>query len=789
MPNPSYRDETTRALREALVPEHPDAARLLDECLAAWPARHGAAWYPSAGDDYRDLLELASPRREANGLEIPVHLFVHTCIDPRPRDHSHVWYQDTFTQVCSVRSASFTLHPDVARTVGLRDAWFLPTDDPGPRRAHLLEVDVSSNRVGRFRAWLLYLELPNYDFFVRFVIERGLRFSTYIQACQGLGMGGCSLGTVYLTPWLAWAGCREMICDGELHGSAASRDRVFAAFRAAGAPLDPPSFRVRHHGRSLRWSDYPADAATLTPEPPIRPLGRALAAARVRLTHPRSRWRSIDDDFVRNPSSHGADRPMFRVFPTLHPSLPLIEVDGSTYLLDTGATHSLGTAAPGASALGHLLARPEAMTLAQLAWPLVQQSAHALGYDGRLDGLVGVDRLAALDLLVDAPNGFVALRPRHDGADAPTDDGTQLVSERRHALPCVRLRFGDRTLHAVLDTGAALGYFVGDPPRQVEPGPEAVDHNPLVGRFTAPTFAGALSVSSADGEALPLGTQRLGRIGGLLEASLRMAGVDAVIGGALFASRAVRFTDALGRVDVLDAQVHDTLAPHYAPLFDDLYGARTLAAHGEHLATGAAAVGAQRVLDVGAGAGSVSLALRARGLSVVAVEPSRGMAGVLAQRLLRGGGDADAAVYLGGAEDLAALDLEPVDLVLFAFGVVDYLLDDESLHRALAGARARTRAGGRCWVQPAPHEFLTDAVQHGARYRREVRLRPQPRTRVLVCDHRVFLDDALVSEEQVRFRPRTLAEVRAVAEQAGWTDDGVDEQGIYPTLRLVRAGR
>lgn len=511
-----------------------------------------------------------------------------------------------------------------------------------------------------------------------------------------------------------------------------------------------------------------------------------LPVARGRLSHPctiGSASRDSLDDFA---TFHdpGDTRPMFQIFPLLHATLPLIELEGRRFLLDTGATQSVGTVPPATSPVGRCLTTPQALPITQMVWPAVQQAVRHLGYDGPLDALVGVDRLAALDLVIDVSNGFIALRPAEQGATSDDVDATRVASTLLHGIPCVRLRFGEKVWQAALDTGASLGYFVGPPPVTAVPGPVHVDHHPLVGAFTAPTFTDAMTLGCADNVDLDLGDQRMGRISGMLGAMLEMAGLDAAVGGAVFSSRAVRLTDGLGRVDVLGAAVHDTLGRDYEAMFDDLYGPAVLARHGSGLAEAAAAMGVHRVLDVGAGAGTVSRALRARGFSVVAVEPSRTLAGVLAGELARGENPVD--VYLGKAEDLSTLAIAPVDMTFFAFGVVDYLLDDEALLRALAGAYALTRDGGRCWVQPAPRAFFQSASQVGTRYRRDVHVTADADGETVRCDHRVFIDGALVSEEAICFRPRTLVEVRVVAERAGWSYEGTDKTGIYPTLRLIR---
>jgi hypothetical protein len=259
---------------------------------------------------------------------------------------------------------------------------------------------------------------------------------------------------------------------------------------------------------------------------------------------------------------------MFQVFRFIHPLLPLIQVDGRVLLLDTGATHSLGPPLDLTSPIGRLLTAAPAwgsfallMAAANAAWPAVEHAVRALGHDGPLDGLVGVDRLKDLDLLVDRPRGLVALRPATaDGGAA----GQRLASHLAQGLPVVHLRFGARDLRAVLDTGATLGYFTGNI-MGVTYGPEAEDFHPLTGRFTAPTFQGPMTVALADGGQLDLGHRSMGQLTGILADSLALAGLDAAVGEALFSTSAVLLTNRLSSVHLISPQIAAALAPRGEP--------------------------------------------------------------------------------------------------------------------------------------------------------------------------------------------------------------------------------
>lgn len=296
----SERESTIACLRESLIPIDSESSALFDECLAGWPVGEGTLWYPSAGNDYRDILEFSHSQRNIHHLPIQPWLFVHTSVGGRGFANGPQ-FEDEYTSVQTLRRGKFRLAESVAWGVGLNDAWEhyrdgvrahgvgRAVDYSGSCRAWLSQVLVKSNQVGEVRAWVLEIEQSNYDFFARFVVQGGLRFSTLVQVRQGCGLGGCTRSTAELTPWLAWAGCRQMICDGEFHAPEGF-DQVVSVFREAGAPLDPPSFTVEHRTDSFRWSGFEVAAAVIHPGERNRVSEAAMMDACRSLTHPNSAW-------------------------------------------------------------------------------------------------------------------------------------------------------------------------------------------------------------------------------------------------------------------------------------------------------------------------------------------------------------------------------------------------------------------------------------------------------------------------------------------------------------------
>ncbi len=273
----------------AALKRHLRGNRLLDRCLSDWSPADGLVWYPSSGTDYRDLLELTPSRRQLHDLRRAPHLFVHTDVPVSRGFHpGRVLFDDGRTQVHMLEREVIEASSHLMSTVGLGDANFAPNGDMF--RGWLMRVQARSEDVEVSESWLLRLECRNYDFFVRMVLQAGLRIDTYVQVRQGLGMGGCDLGTTYLLPWLAGAGVGELLCDGEFHGWRERFEEVAEVLLREGAPTTVRRVEVEHRRQPVIWSEYGVDAAR------VRSLGHASSLEEAWLhcqrayTHPASRW-------------------------------------------------------------------------------------------------------------------------------------------------------------------------------------------------------------------------------------------------------------------------------------------------------------------------------------------------------------------------------------------------------------------------------------------------------------------------------------------------------------------
>ena len=146
------------------------------------------AWYPSAGGDYRDVLETSKTRLAFHGLEHAPDVFIHT--DPT-NDFSNI-------------SESDVLHQDLRTTVTVKSVERIWIPQPsrqeddchemGERGSEItvLEVIARSDVLGRIDATIVHVPRSNYEFFNEFVVQGGIRFGTLVKVRLVLRDGNVS---------------------------------------------------------------------------------------------------------------------------------------------------------------------------------------------------------------------------------------------------------------------------------------------------------------------------------------------------------------------------------------------------------------------------------------------------------------------------------------------------------------------------------------------------------------------------------------------------------------------
>jgi hypothetical protein len=203
----------------------------------------------------------------------------------------------------------------------------------------------------------------------------------------------------------------------------------------------------------------------------------------------------------------------------------LTEIDGHSVLLDTGSPGSFGSV-PEITLLGRRFEiEPSYMGLTV---DVLRQHVSS-----PVDVLVGTDVLRDFVFRIDPDGGFVEwsrepLRPAEGRVPVMLVMG----------VPAIDVEVAGRSTRAFLDTGAPLSYIPSDVAAGLEEIGSASDFYPGFGSIETPTYRVELALGGPTFEAT------VGVLPSLLEFTLGMTGIKAIVGSAIFEHFAVEF--ALG---------------------------------------------------------------------------------------------------------------------------------------------------------------------------------------------------------------------------------------------------
>jgi hypothetical protein len=236
-------------------------APAFSQFLAGLDREPNICWYPSAGNDFRDLLYLSrayAAHDPAIGPEVdPPDLFVHTDYYPWDRssflDHPVV-HIDTRT-VIRVKTieevAGFPLprHPDLVH---------FPEPNAASGRVLYLRLSVHSDRFGALAdAHVLYAFVENAAFCAEVLIPQGARLSHLVHVRYGGGCGGGgSAGGAWLSGVIGRLGIRTLITDGRLGHWQDGDHAALRLYPALSGPDRPPPGRVIRTVPSVSWSGH-----------------------------------------------------------------------------------------------------------------------------------------------------------------------------------------------------------------------------------------------------------------------------------------------------------------------------------------------------------------------------------------------------------------------------------------------------------------------------------------------------------------------------------------------------
>ena len=176
----------------------------LDPC-AAWEIRSKRTlWYPSAGNDFRDLIFCSG---KYPGIDLDPELFIHTdCKPDFDLDIPGIVYQDKHTVVtlCKVREFD-------RLTVSQQEFAHWESKESG--RILLYQAVIISDRFGKIERPLIYVVCENEWFAAEFLIPNRIAVETVCHVRYGSGFGGAATSGTWLRYALKILHSRTFISD------------------------------------------------------------------------------------------------------------------------------------------------------------------------------------------------------------------------------------------------------------------------------------------------------------------------------------------------------------------------------------------------------------------------------------------------------------------------------------------------------------------------------------------------------------------------------------------------
>jgi hypothetical protein len=192
------------------------------------------AWYPSAGLDFRDLLELSNPIYTET-----TDLFIHTDYKPDWSLHNDRFanfnigqVQNEFNiDVDAIINDVFELELTQPINYSVNENYVdFPDDAPNTAKVFLLNVKVShaGNTVSKP---VLYFVFENINFLEEILLKYRIKISHFVKVREGCGFGGNRKSISIVYAFIAKLGIKYLFIDNEEHTDFELVNRIKRRYR------------------------------------------------------------------------------------------------------------------------------------------------------------------------------------------------------------------------------------------------------------------------------------------------------------------------------------------------------------------------------------------------------------------------------------------------------------------------------------------------------------------------------------------------------------------------------
>lgn len=220
--------------------------RIINELQQQIGVSPNIAWYPSAGLDFRDLIEV-------NRTKIDPDIFVHTDYsDTGVKLKCGLVFNDERTKVFINRITKLKFRQEVDYLVNPDYVVFPEDANPFPK-IYLLDVKVETG-FGEIKKPVLYFFMENINFLDEILLKNKINLSHFIKVREGCGFGGNKKSISIAYAFLGELKVKHILVDKEEH-----TDKELVNSISSKHNLQPIKYELRNVSQRrniVNWSGF-----------------------------------------------------------------------------------------------------------------------------------------------------------------------------------------------------------------------------------------------------------------------------------------------------------------------------------------------------------------------------------------------------------------------------------------------------------------------------------------------------------------------------------------------------
>jgi hypothetical protein len=173
------------------------------------------SWYPSAGNDYRDIMELSEERARLHNIKELPDLFIHTDYSTNSVNLDGIVYNDGRTIVQIENKFELQLTHIFNYHVNPIYAHFA-SHAPQEPTIYLLDISVSSEALGVIKRTVIYFLFENINFLDQIILKNKIKISHFVKVREGCSFGGNGKSISIAYAFLSTFNTKYLLIDNEV---------------------------------------------------------------------------------------------------------------------------------------------------------------------------------------------------------------------------------------------------------------------------------------------------------------------------------------------------------------------------------------------------------------------------------------------------------------------------------------------------------------------------------------------------------------------------------------------